>query len=87
MKQVKKSVLLWYTPQEMYELVTQVEAYPEFLPWCDQAQVLERHADGLTAKLGAMWSAAAAGTTLLRLYLIPAKTNDLPADVRLAPTW
>jgi magnesium-protoporphyrin IX monomethyl ester (oxidative) cyclase len=42
---------------------------------------------GLTAKLGAMWSAAAAGTTLLRLYLIPAKTNDLPADVRLAPTW
>ena len=42
---------------------------------------------GLTAKLGAMWTAAAAGTTLLRLYLIPAKTNDLPADIRLAPTW
>lgn len=52
MKPVKKSVLLWYSPQEMYELVTHVEAYPEFLPWCDEAQVLARHEDGLTARLG-----------------------------------
>ena len=52
MKHVRKSVLLWYTPHEMYSLVTQVEDYPQFLPWCHSAQVLERHDDGLTAKLG-----------------------------------
>jgi ribosome-associated toxin RatA of RatAB toxin-antitoxin module len=52
MKQVRKSVLLWYSPREMYELVTDVEAYPKFLPWCDKAEVLERHADGVTARLG-----------------------------------
>jgi ribosome-associated toxin RatA of RatAB toxin-antitoxin module len=52
MKQVRKSVLLWYSPVEMYDLVTAVEAYPSFLPWCDQAQVLERHDDGVTARLG-----------------------------------
>ncbi|WP_077034067.1 type II toxin-antitoxin system RatA family toxin [Pelomonas sp. KK5] len=51
MKHVKKSVLLWYTPHEMYSLVTGVEHYPEFLPWCSQAEVLERREDGVTARL------------------------------------
>jgi ribosome-associated toxin RatA of RatAB toxin-antitoxin module len=36
----------------MYELVTAVEAYPEFLPWCASAEVLARHDDGITARLG-----------------------------------
>ncbi len=52
MKHVKKSVLLWYTPQEMYDLVTGVERYPSFLPWCDRAEVLQRHEDGMTARIG-----------------------------------
>ncbi len=52
MKQVKKSVLLWYSPQEMYDLVTGIEDYPVFLPWCASADVLERHDDGVTARLG-----------------------------------
>jgi ribosome-associated toxin RatA of RatAB toxin-antitoxin module len=33
-KQVVKSVLVPYTPAEMYELVDGVEQYPKFLPWC-----------------------------------------------------
>lgn len=44
MKHVRKSVLLWYSPHEMYELVTAVADYPKFLPWCARAEVLE-HAD------------------------------------------
>ena len=52
MKQVSKSVLLWYSPREMYELVTRVEAYPQFLPWCDSAHVVERHEDGVTVGAG-----------------------------------
>jgi ribosome-associated toxin RatA of RatAB toxin-antitoxin module len=52
MKHVKKSVLLWYSPGEMYSLVTTVADYPQFLPWCDKAEVLEQHADGVTARLG-----------------------------------
>jgi ribosome-associated toxin RatA of RatAB toxin-antitoxin module len=51
MKHVKKSVLLWYSPHEIYELVTAVEKYPEFLPWCERAEVVERDAQGLTARL------------------------------------
>lgn len=52
MKHVKKSVLLWYTAAEMYELVTGIEQYPQFLPWCASAEVLDRHDDGVTARLG-----------------------------------
>lgn len=52
MKHVKKSVLLWYTPMEMYQLVTDVERYPEFLPWCDHAKVLEQHDSGVVARVG-----------------------------------
>ncbi len=51
MKHVKKSVLLWYSPREMYALVTAVQDYPEFLPWCDRAEVLERRETGVTARL------------------------------------
>ena len=40
MKHVKKSVLLWYSPHEMYALVTAVEDYPKFLPWCERVEVL-----------------------------------------------
>ena len=56
MKHVRKSVLLWYSPREMYDLVTGVERYPEFLPWCDRAEVLQQHEDGVTARLGLAFS-------------------------------
>jgi ribosome-associated toxin RatA of RatAB toxin-antitoxin module len=51
MKHVKKSVLLWYSPREMYELVTAIEDYPRFLPWCERAEVLQRDDAGMTARL------------------------------------
>lgn len=51
MKHVKKSVLLWYSPREMYALVTAVPDYPAFLPWCEKGEILERHDDGVTARV------------------------------------
>lgn len=52
MKTVQKSVLIWYTAQEMFALVTDVEKYAEFLPWCDQAKVLARDEHGMLAEIG-----------------------------------
>jgi ribosome-associated toxin RatA of RatAB toxin-antitoxin module len=52
MKTVNKSVLIWYSPLEMYTLVTDVNRYPEFLPWCDHANVIERRDDGMVAEVG-----------------------------------
>ena len=52
MKTVHKSVLIWYSAQEMFALVTDVPRYPEFLPWCDRSAVLAEDADGMTAEVG-----------------------------------
>ena len=52
MKTIHKSVLIWFSAQEMYDLVTDVESYPQFLPWCDKGSILETHADGVTAQIG-----------------------------------
>lgn len=51
MKTVNKSVLIWYSPREMYDLVTDVTRYSEFLPWCEGARIVEEHGDGMTAEL------------------------------------
>jgi ribosome-associated toxin RatA of RatAB toxin-antitoxin module len=56
MKTVHKSVLIWYSPQEMYTLVTDVDQYPQFLPWCDHASVVDRDAGGMTAEVGIAFS-------------------------------
>jgi ribosome-associated toxin RatA of RatAB toxin-antitoxin module len=56
MKTVSKSVLIWYSPQEMYVLVTEVEHYPKFLPWCDRARVVATDASGMTAEVGIAFS-------------------------------
>ncbi len=52
MKNVHKSVLIWYSAEEMFALVTQVAQYPQFLPWCDQAAVLSEEGSGMTAEVG-----------------------------------
>lgn len=52
MKTVHKSVLIWYSAAEMFALVTDVASYPRFLPWCDQAAVLDETEAGMTAKVG-----------------------------------
>ncbi|MDA7418131.1 type II toxin-antitoxin system RatA family toxin [Xenophilus arseniciresistens] len=57
MKSVHKSVLIWYSAQQMYALVTDVAKYPEFLPWCDQARVIEEDTTGMTAEVGLAFGA------------------------------
>lgn len=52
MKTVQKSVLIWYTAQEMFDLVIGVDHYAEFLPWCDQARAVDQDEHGMTAEIG-----------------------------------
>ena len=56
MKTVHKSVLIWYSAEEMFALVTDVPKYCEFLPWCDRASVLAREPDGMKAEIGIAFS-------------------------------
>lgn len=52
MKTLRKSVLIRYAPQQMFDLVTDVPSYPQFLPWCDHALVRSRDDSGMVAELG-----------------------------------
>jgi ribosome-associated toxin RatA of RatAB toxin-antitoxin module len=52
MKTVHKSVLIWYSAEEMFALVTDIDRYPEFLPWCDRASVVPEGEHGMRAEIG-----------------------------------
>lgn len=56
MKTVHKSVLIWYSAEEMFSLVVDVARYHEFLPWCDHAAVLEQDEHGMKAEIGISFS-------------------------------
>ena len=51
MQRVTKSVLVPYAAAQMFALVDGVEAYPQFLPWCGGATVLDRDENGKTARV------------------------------------
>ena len=42
MPTVTKSVIVPHSARRMFELVDGVEDYPDFLPWCSGARVIER---------------------------------------------
>ena len=75
MKHVKKSVLLWYAAHEIYELVVDVESYPKFLPWCERAEILERNADGLTARLHLAYSGLRHAFTTRNVLVAPERVS------------
>jgi ribosome-associated toxin RatA of RatAB toxin-antitoxin module len=52
MREVRRSALLPYTASQMYGLVTDVERYPEFLPWCNEARILANEGEYVTVNLG-----------------------------------
>lgn len=42
MTTISKSALVAYTPEQMFKLIDDIEAYPDFLPWCGMATEIER---------------------------------------------
>jgi len=52
MKRIARSALVEHPAERMYALVEHIEAYPQFLPWCREARVLERAPGRTLATLG-----------------------------------
>lgn len=48
---VRKSALVPFSASEMFALVDEVEHYPQFLPWCSAAEVLQRDHGVTRAKI------------------------------------
>jgi ribosome-associated toxin RatA of RatAB toxin-antitoxin module len=51
MPSVRKSALLPYASLSMFKLVSDIESYPQFLPWCADARVLRREGHEIDAQI------------------------------------
>lgn len=47
----KEERFLPYSPEQMFDLVADIDRYPEFLPWCVGARITSREADVVHADL------------------------------------
>jgi len=57
---VRRSLLMPYPAESMFDLIEQAEHYPHFIPWCTDAVILERTDEMVAARL----SMRVAGLTL-----------------------
>jgi ribosome-associated toxin RatA of RatAB toxin-antitoxin module len=48
---IDRSALVPYSTDEMFALVSDIEAYPQFLPWCSEAVILSQEGDKLSARI------------------------------------
>ncbi|WP_290697936.1 type II toxin-antitoxin system RatA family toxin [Amphritea sp.] len=61
MTQVDRSALVLHTAEQMFDLVNDVESYPQFLPWCSGTTLIEStdttmQASLMVAKAGLKYS-------------------------------
>ena len=49
--EVHKSALVAQTAEHMFDLIEAAEHYPQFLPWCSAATILERTDDVVVARI------------------------------------
>lgn len=51
MHTVQRSVLVPYSAGQMFDLVADVDKYPEFMPWCGGTEVQKRDEHGMQASI------------------------------------
>ena len=51
MTSINRSALMPYSAQTMYQIVNNVAAYPEFLPWCAGVKILSQSETAMQASL------------------------------------
>lgn len=51
MSKIHREALLSYSQEAMYQLVNDVQRYPEFLPWCHATEILEKTNDLMRASI------------------------------------
>ena len=51
MTTISKSALVTHSPEDMFKLVDDIEAYSEFLPWCGKATEISRDDENVEASI------------------------------------
>lgn len=52
MREVKHSALVAQPPSRLFALISDIESYPQFLPWCTHAKVQSRQDREMIATIG-----------------------------------
>ncbi|MEA1890730.1 MAG: type II toxin-antitoxin system RatA family toxin [Pseudomonadota bacterium] len=68
MPRIQRSALVPYTAQEMFNVVTDVPHYDEFLPWCSGARILQREGDEVMAQVDIAFKAVRQSFTTKNIY-------------------
>ena len=76
MPTVRKSVIVARPAEAMYDLVENVERYPEFLPWCSATHVYERTGNVIRARLDIAYRG-------LRMHLTTRNEKEPPQRMTL----
>ena len=53
---ISRSALLSYSAQQMYEIVADIQQYPNFLNWCDEVTVIDAQQNIVTARMHIAYS-------------------------------
>lgn len=94
MRELHRSVIVPYTPAQMFDLVADVESYPDFVPWCADAQLLDRDDKALTGRLEMAMGPLTGGLTTrnrldppeaMTLELVEGPFSELHGDWRFTP--
>ncbi len=76
MHSVHRSVLVPFSPRQMFDLVADVESYPAFMPWCGGGRVLERNEFGMKAAITIDFHG-------LKQEFVTRNTHDAPSRIVL----
>jgi ribosome-associated toxin RatA of RatAB toxin-antitoxin module len=74
--EVNQSVLVEFTPDQMFSLVDSVEQYPEFLPWCGSTTLIHRDPTTTRAKIFINYHG-------IRQSLMTENTKRMPVEILL----
>jgi ribosome-associated toxin RatA of RatAB toxin-antitoxin module len=90
MHRISKSAIVPYTPQQMFELVNNIDDYSQFLNWCDSSAILNQSDNQITASVeinkGGIKQTFSTLNTLTPYKSIAMELVDGPFDV-LSGEW
>ncbi len=75
MPKISESKILPFTQQQLFDLVLDIESYPDFLPLCSGARIISRGPEGIVASL----TIAAAGLEKTYQSLVTVTENTIEA--------
>jgi len=86
MHRVNRSVLVPYSDAQMFDLVRDVDRYPQFLPWCSSSQVMPSGVQASNGVPGEEIVQARVDIAYLgvRSHFTTCNTNRYPAAIELA---